>query len=551
MKNLTYIIASGAFMLLTALAATSCTEGNDWEVDASTSRLFSVSSISVPDRTATTAEVKWSSTPNTEYYIVEISRTAFDNDTPLGSNNSFVFGEDKSITQSPFTATGLDSDSEYYVRVKAMSSLYAESRWSYLTESNSSELSTFKTKAEQVANEMTNANRTSSSLTFTWNTAEAGTRLTRIELLKGSEVVASHNLTSDEISAGSYTFSGLTPNTVYSANLYNNDVRRGYWNNVATFPEAPAADVIEYLTTDDVVSAEYLATLAEAHPAASSFTLALPGDATFTIEEKLVIPDGMSINFFGLPGENKTKLILLSTVDYAYKHDYINFQNLEIDGTGTSGYVMNQSDTATVNRITFDDCIIRGFKTTFFRMQKGDKLKTVNHLTLNNCVFSNLGSGYYFIHIDADSGKLGVLNNLTITKCTFNNICATGKGFILSNKTNMTGGIRIEESTFYKVGGNTQYFIDFNSSANPATGISIKKCLMGATGGDLKGIRTKSTTPVIENTYATTEWSQTANAVTYTSFSGTAADLFVDPANGDFTVKDASIVAGDPRWAAE
>ena len=40
MKMFKYIIGSGAFMLLTSIIGTACTDGNDWDVDSAHDRLF-------------------------------------------------------------------------------------------------------------------------------------------------------------------------------------------------------------------------------------------------------------------------------------------------------------------------------------------------------------------------------------------------------------------------------------------------------------------------------------------------------------------------------
>lgn len=60
MNHINYKIVAGAWMLLSAFAVVSCVDGNDWDVDNSYNRLFSVTSggISV-DAAATTAEITW------------------------------------------------------------------------------------------------------------------------------------------------------------------------------------------------------------------------------------------------------------------------------------------------------------------------------------------------------------------------------------------------------------------------------------------------------------------------------------------------------------
>lgn len=40
MKNIKNILGMGAFMLLTSLAVSSCTEKSDWDIDSSYSRPF-------------------------------------------------------------------------------------------------------------------------------------------------------------------------------------------------------------------------------------------------------------------------------------------------------------------------------------------------------------------------------------------------------------------------------------------------------------------------------------------------------------------------------
>lgn len=535
MKKIKYIIGRRAFTLLTIFATVSCTDGNDWDVDNSYNRLFSVTSSSLSiSPEATTAEFKWTKTPGTEYYIIEVSKDTLYNEVPMNNTNSVVFGEDKTITQSPYVLTDLDSDSKYFIRIKAMSSVKTESKWAY------PEKFSFKTKSEQIMNSVSNSDKTSSSIRLSWT---AGAAVTKIELLKNNLVVQEKTLTADEIAAGETTLTGLEPNTSYQANLYNNIIRRGYALFI-TFPEAPNADIILYLATDDIIDQTYLDGLATQYPG-KSITLALAADATYTVAEKITIPDGMSINFFGIPGSNKTALRIQGTVDYAGSHDFITFQNLNLDCLN-KGYIMNQSSAGQVNKIEFDDCLIQNIATSFFRMQS-TPIKVVNSLILNNCIFRNIGSGYFFIHIDANSGS-GVLKNLTISNSTFDKVCASGKGFIYSNKTNMES-LTISNCTLYKVAGASQRFIDFNTGYG-ATAFSISNTILGMTGdATTLGIRSASA-PSINSTYATSNWAQTNDAVTYSTYSGTAADLFTDPENGDFSIKDGSFNnnVGDPRW---
>ncbi|MDR1882696.1 MAG: DUF5123 domain-containing protein [Prevotella sp.] len=537
MKKLKYITGTGALMLLTIFASVSCTDGNDWVVDSSNERLFSVTSSSLgisPE--ATTAEIKWTKIPGAEYYIIEASKDTLYNGAPVNSANGIVFGEDKSIVKSPFVLTDLDSDSKYFIRIKAMSSVKTESKWCY------PEKFSFKTKPEQIMNTVNNQDKTSNSVRLSWT---AGERVTKIELLKGGAIVQEKTLTGEEIAAGEIIFTGLEGGTSYQANLYNNDVRRGYALFI-TFPDAPDADVVLYLDATDIIDQAYLDNLATEHPG-QSVTLALASDATYAVEEKLTVPDNMSINFFGIPGNNKTVLSIKGNVDYAGNHGFITFQNLNIDCLG-KGYVMNQTNAGNVDKIEFNDCIIQNVATSFFRMQNASNIKIVNLLVINNCIIRNVGSGYYFIHIDAGSG-VGVLKNLTIKDSTFDRICISGgKGFIYSNKTNMES-IAISNCTMYKVASGGNRFIDFNTGCG-ATAFTVSNTVLGMTGDATVGGVRSTVAPSINNTYTTNDWSQTGDKVTYSTYGGTAADLFEDPENGNFSFKDGSFDSsiGDPRW---
>ena len=99
MKNIKNILGMGAFMLLTSLAVSSCTEKSDWDIDSSYSRPFGTdeNGISVEtDSKVARAVVTWSSTSNTDYYIIEISPNEMTDETPMGSeeNGNIVYGND-------------------------------------------------------------------------------------------------------------------------------------------------------------------------------------------------------------------------------------------------------------------------------------------------------------------------------------------------------------------------------------------------------------------------------------------------------------------------
>ena len=58
---------------------------------------------------------RWSTTPGTEYYIIEISLDSLYDDVAMGTGKgSIIYGEDKSITKSPYTLEGLYSGQQAF-----------------------------------------------------------------------------------------------------------------------------------------------------------------------------------------------------------------------------------------------------------------------------------------------------------------------------------------------------------------------------------------------------------------------------------------------------
>ena len=135
MKNIKNILGTGAFMLLASLAVSSCTEKSDWDIDSSYSRPFGTDENGIgveTDNKVARATVTWSSTPSTDYYLIEISPNEMTDETPMGSdeNDSQVYGNDPAnrITKSPYTIDDLTANTTYYLRIKSVSG-EKESRW--------------------------------------------------------------------------------------------------------------------------------------------------------------------------------------------------------------------------------------------------------------------------------------------------------------------------------------------------------------------------------------------------------------------------------------
>jgi len=557
MKSIKNILGTASMMAL-ALTATSCTDGNDWDVDGSLSRLFGLNGDKITVETAeTSATVTFSAftskaVSSPEYYVFEVSKDSLYEG--VENANIIKFGEDKSLTSSPVVLSGLDGDSKYYMRVKAMSSTSNESKWVYYKDGSS-----FKTKAEQIFNNVEATDLFEDHVNLSWTPGADVTHITYANT-NDAENIQTINLTDEEKAAGKYTLGGLNPTSTYTITIYKNDVKRGQLQ-VTTPAAMPAANFKYSLASDvTVISQDLIDEIAEKAKAAAgnetnySATIGIPAGAKVALygindsdggKTNVTIPNGMSVTFFGLAGGDAPTINLDKNLDIAGSHAFIKFQNVKMEENG-AGYFINQSKACTVSEFTLENCEVSNLKTSFFRLQ-GSDAKSIGKLTLKNSIFTNLCAGYGFIHIDAGSGK-GHLDNVEIDGCTFNSICVTGKVFIFSKMTDMQD-ITIKNSTFYNCNGNGQYFVDFNVDTFGPSTFTIENCIFGKSADEATNKNIRSKTPAtVANSFRTTDFFKVIKGVNDTEFSST--QLFKDPANGDFTIKAGTLKekAGDPRW---
>lgn len=558
MKSIKNILGTASMIALT-LSATSCTDGNDWDVDGSLSRLFGLNGDKITVETAeTSATVTFSAftsktVPSPEYYVFEVSKDSLYEG--VENANIIKFGEDKTLTSSPVVLSGLDGDSKYYMRVKAMSSTVNESKWVYYKDGSS-----FKTKAEQIFNNVEATDLFEDHVNLSWT---PGADVTHITYANANDAENSQtiNLTDEEKAAGKYTLAGLQPTSTYTITIYKNDVKRGQLQ-ITTPAAMPAADYKYSLASDvTVISQTLIDEIAEQAKAKAgnatnySATIGIPAGTKVALygtndsdggKTNVTIPDGMSVTFFGLAGGETPTITLDKNFDVAGSHAFIKFQNVKLEENGAS-YFINQSKACTVSEFTLEDCEVSNIKNSFFRLQ-GSDAKSISKLTLKNSIFTKLCAGYGFIHIDAKSGA-GHLDNVKIDGCTFNSICVTGKVFIYSNNTDMQD-ITIKNSTFYNCNGNGQYFVDFGKDAKfgPNT-FTIESCIFGKSADEKTDKNIRSKTPAtVANSFRTTDFFKVIKGVIDTEFS--SEQLFTDPANGNFTIKAGTLKekAGDPRW---
>lgn len=558
MKNIKYLIIA-AISLLGALS--SCSDKMDWEIDPEFDRCFSLTSISVTPG-MTDAEITFDAATmknkGAESFLIELTSEGLSSDEEWDTSDKVMRFE---TDASPYTVEGLVGNTEYYLRMRAVSSQKKASNWVYYATDTKT---TFKTLQEQIMNDVADADRGEDYITVTWDATKEVTHLTVSDGTEGVEPTVIYLDDTDKAN-GRYTITGLNPATAYTIAIYFNDAKRGQVS-ASTAAKMPTADFKYTLdpsaTSIDQVLIDELVAKAQAvadNPNNYSITIGINagqevqfcGQSEDGSPANIKIPSGLSVTFFGLAGGEKPTLKFVKNIDVAGSHAYVKFQNVNIVDGG-AGYFLNQSTACTVEEFTLDDCTVSGFGTTFFRIQNSGSAKIINKLYLNNSIFTSIASGYSFIHMDTDGSGGSIINNIFIDGCTFNAVVKNGKCFIYSEKATMNGDILIKNSTFYNCIGNSQYIIDFNDASYGCNSISLEKCLFSLQPDNItsKTIRANVTVNTID-CYATTDFYKNILGLAWLDF--TSDELFVDPANGDFHFKSGTtdMRIGDPRWYSE
>lgn len=604
MKNLKYIISAGTCLLLTIFLSTSCTDGNDWEV-IEANRLFGPTqgdfSLTADDEIAQ-IEITWKGVKDAQGYVLEISTEPLSNDIALGeAAGSQVFGNDGEKISSPLTVKELLPETNYYARIKAVGS-NKESHWVYAEKS-------VKTTKEQLLEIPTEdaGDITKESIRVSWT---EGCNVTALRISSNSASAPYEEtfiLEEADKEACSFLFEGLSSLTEYTIELLNNDIIRGtikvttaqgemievtvdeLTHNSASFSWAEAADAYTLVPGESPT-----ADGAEAFPAGSATTFTasnLKGSTTYTFS---VIKNGAIIGYvtfetrYEAPanaidiesfeafknaitnGNGDIALNLISDITLneevivpatttsltifctsttpirytkADKGDLvvaadasltkIEFYNIYCIDETTSGYLLNVKNSFQVNDITANRLSLSNFR-GIIRTQTTANATKFGTITFNNCVITNIGS-YGILNTKVSGVELAKISMANTTV----NQTSSGSMFTLLQ----TPEITIDRCTFYNLAkGKT--VIDTNKVK--AGSITITNTLVGMTEAT-KGY--EGPTLKFSDSFTTSDCSFGSKNTWGTALDISSADLFTDPANGNFTVKEAKYkVYGDPRW---
>ncbi|MCM1071716.1 MAG: DUF5123 domain-containing protein [[Clostridium] fimetarium] len=369
-------------------------------------------------------------------------------------------------------------------------------------------------------------------------------------------------LTPEQKEAGELVLTDeLTPSTLYNVNIYDTTKPRKYdkpYNQVTFRTTGPAPQTIEVSVTDDLSG---MLSLNNEDPEIPDGTVyELPEGSTYTIS-----PFAMSKGFKIVGPEEGTKpvLILNGTWNFA-SGAYIStfaMENVEVRNQAINQYFFNSGNSWTLESGSFINVKFYNINRAFWRHQ-GANNKHIIEFTLDGCWFDHCGyqAGCYatFDFASAGKGNIGAydqIDALTIRDCTFSRggtlqDASYGWRMLVSHANCYVPiNLIVENITLYEFFNNAT-LIDV--SATEKSTVTVRNILVASPISTLF-VPGSGTVRNFSNNFATTDCRSGLNQISATQLPQSAADLFEDPVNGNYTIKDYSspayiMGAGDRRW---
>ncbi len=362
-------------------------------------------------------------------------------------------------------------------------------------------------------------------------------------------------VTQEDRDAAEKIVGGLSPNTGYQIAIFSEETLRG-WEMYTTKEELVSGPNVYDLTGIDTVvnlaavlpdmvdeaivlleggkeyeAGGYAFDKSVSFMAGYSFTPALP---VITCASNFNLAEGSNVN-------------------------YVTFKEIELTSPGLDGfngrYVFNTNVSANIDEIKFESCRIHNLRGVLRMKDAGPGV--LDKYTITNCVIDSIRD-YGILTVDRDDWQC---NNIYFKNSTFTKV----RSFMTSR--NNTQTLIIEDCTMSETPQNGRQIFRWRTAGQDdvINGISITNTIWGhgwnEDGGDdylvdgFDGM--PNTTWIITNTYATSDFGIAEGKDPIPGFpsfiySGTASDLWIDPYNGDFNIKDSGFAgksdSGDPRW---
>lgn len=444
----------------------------------------------------------------------------------------------------------------FYIRVRSNAvDPVNNSQWTYLNAATEP-----RPAYAKLLEDVSKAVITESTATIYWKKDDANPvdSISVMPMMDTTLPNVSRSLTDEEITKGEAVVEGLTKNTLYAVNIYDTSKPRKYdkpYNQVTFRTAGPAvgsipvpwdADLTKLLTEnndnpDIPEGTEYFL------PAGSSYSL-----------------DGFAVKKgFRLVGsmDGDKPIVTMTTSWNMVEGAYIaslELVNIDFRQTVKNSYFFNCGNSYTLENFSIVNCDFTGFGRGFFRHQ-GAKPKHLMNFEMEGCKFDKCGwqtGAYGTFHLGSTSDGVSYdnLERVVFRNCTFSRDTDGTDGYGWGNifyAPEMDKPIHLEfkNVTIYNFCRN-QRMINIQNAVGSE--FVVEGMVIASPSGEFCTLGANTTT-TFENNYVTSDYQLGGTKLNATELGSTAADLFVDPANGDLTIKDANNPiavnrAGDTRW---
>jgi hypothetical protein len=387
---------------------------------------------------------------------------------------------------------------------------------------------------------------------ISWQTE--GAAVTGIKILKASDssVVRDVALTPADVNDNYKIVGGLTPATPYIIYLYSDNVVRG-WADFTTSDQLIGTIVdLTGITDRPRVLLDTLPFIE------AGATVLLKKGMTYTINSSLALNKAVTITS-GDDLETTVPPILYFTANFTFAAssnvDYVRFEKLTMrsDNYG-SRYIFNVNSPFNAGEISFNGCTIGAFRGVT-RLQA--QVINVGKFLVNDCKIDSI-KDYAVINAD---GVDALVKEISITNST---IFKSEKIIVSTKPTGTLTSITVTNCTFNEVpwGGSGEAGIGnslIDCQNQKFTGlITFKNNIVGPgwkrDNVIVRGIRPGTGTIDAAQNYITSDATISVDSPIpdIISYGKSSNDLFTDPANGNFKIKDNTFagrnISGDPRW---
>ncbi len=423
----------------------------------------------------------------------------------------------------------------------------------------------------QLLQEVETSDITKTTATVRWTVSEDADKyvdsITVVPTTSTTAASVCRMLTEEEKAQGCVNVSDLVPGTDYTVTIYNSTLERKYDRpyNVVYFSTVGEPAKIFYVTlTDDLSALLAYNNDDDAVPENSEYVL--PAGSTYTISP-FRIKKGFTIR--GEEGGEKPHLICNGSWNFAENSHVKKFEmvNLKVSHKAEGQYFVNADSPFQLQQATFTNVDFVGLTRGFWR-HKNENEKIVKNIIIDGCIFdkcTQASGSYGFIYLEAaknEANGFDDIQNVTIKNTTIGRSVihyadgTTDPGWtnlIQANKSTNPMNIKLSAVTIYDYcPGKALINIDYAEGST----LTVDRLILASGCSQLLNKKPAQLSYSYSNNFATSEYSRTMADYNGINCSSSAADVFANPANGDYTLNAANAdaqqmiqaKAGDPRW---